>query len=171
MHVPLIMTLLGSDQTGIVSSISEILEEHQSSWSESQVSHLAGKVAGLIKISVPENQIKDLTAALDNFLSDELQITLETAPPETSTQASKTIQVELLCQDRLGIIHDVTEVLTKLNVNIEELDTQLKEASMAGGMLFSAELTLGLPENVDADEVEDRLEEMSDQFMIDINLS
>jgi len=38
-------------------------------------------------------------------------------------------------------------------------------------MLFCAELTLGLPEGVDADAVEDALEEMSDQLMIDINLS
>ena len=42
---------------------------------------------------------------------------------------------------------------------------------MAGGMLFQAELTLGLPKGVDVEEVEDRLEEMSDQFMIDINLN
>ncbi len=112
-----------------------------------------------------------MTIALDEFQSDELKITIETAQKELGHKTTKTLNIELLCQDRIGIVHDVTERLAKLNVNIEELDSHLKEASMAGGMLFSAELTLGLPEDVDADAVEDCLEEMSDQFMIDINLS
>lgn len=171
MYVSLIITVLGSDQTGIVSSISEILEAHQSSWSESRISHLAGKVAGILQVSVPDTRIESLTIALDEFQSDELKITIETAQKELGHKTTKTLNIELLCQDRIGIVHDVTERLAKLNVNIEELDSQLKEASMAGGMLFSAELTLGLPEDVDADAVEDCLEEMSDQFMIDINLS
>ena len=171
MHLSLIITILGKDRTGIVSSISEILEQHQSSWSESRISHLAGKIAGILQVSVPDNRVEELTVALDDFQSDDLKITIETAATELKTTATKTIHVELLCQDRIGIVHDVTERLAKLNVNIEELDSHLKEASMAGGMLFSAELTLGLPDNVDADAVEDCLEEMSDQFMIDINLS
>ena len=42
---------------------------------------------------------------------------------------------------------------------------------MSGGMLFSAELTLGLPEDITAEAVEDSLEEMSDQLMIDVKLN
>lgn len=171
MYVSILITVLGKDHTGIVSSISEILENHQSSWSESRISHLSGKLAGILLVSVPEAQIDNLTKALEQFQNDELKINVETAQQEQTPKAAKTLDVELLCQDRIGIVHDVTEVLAKLNVNIEELDTHLEEASMAGGMLFRAELTLGLPENVDADAVEDCLEEMSDQFMIDINLS
>ncbi len=171
MFVPIIITILGSDQTGIISSLSEIFEAHQSSWSESRISHLAGKVAGILLVSVPDTRIEDLTIALNEFQKDDLKITIETTKSELIPKASKTINVELLCQDRIGIIHDVTERLAKLNVNIEELDSHVKEASMAGGMLFTAELTLGLPVDVDADAVEDCLEEMSDQFMIDINLS
>ena len=171
MYVPLIITFLGSDQTGVVSSISKILEAHQSSWSESRISHLAGKLAGILLVSVPDTHIEDLTIALNEFQRDDLKITVETTKTELIPKAAKTINVELLCKDRIGIIHDVTERLAKLNVNIEELDSHVNEASMAGGMLFKAELTLGLPVGVDADAVEDCLEEMSDQFMIDINLS
>ena len=71
MHVSQIITLLGSDQTGIVSSIAEILEEHQSSWSESSISHLSGKLAGIIQISVPKNRLEDLTSALEKFGRDD----------------------------------------------------------------------------------------------------
>ena len=171
MHVSLIITILGSDKPGLVSSISEVLETHKANWSESRMAHLAGKFAGILQISVDETNIEALTVALDDLQTDTLRIRIETAQESQYTHTTKTLNIEILCQDRIGIINDVTEVLAKLNVNIEELDSTVKEASMSGGMLFSAELTLGLPDNVTADEVEDCLEEMSDQFMIDINLS
>lgn len=171
MHAQIIITILGNDQSGLVSRISEVLEEHQSNWSESRMAHLAGKFAGILQASIPENNIEALRSDLDKLQANNLNIQLETAPTTTKSTPTKTLNVEILCQDRIGIINDVTEILAKLNVNIEELDSTVKEASMAGGLLFNAELKLGLPDGVDADAVEDCLEELSDQLMIDINLS
>ena len=130
MHVALIITILGPDKTGIVSSLSEIFEAHKGNWSESRISHLAGKIAGILLVSVPEANIDDLTIALKEFQTDDLKITIDTAKNELIPKADKTINVELLCQDRIGIIHDVTERLAKLNVNIEELNSHINEASV-----------------------------------------
>jgi len=171
MNVPIIITILGNDQPGLVSKISEILEVHQSNWSESRMAHLAGKFAGILEANIPTNNIEALKTDLDRLQVDGLKILLETAQVSNKPVPTKTLNIEILCQDRIGIINDVTEVLAKLNVNIEELESTVKEASMAGGLLFSAKLKLGLPENIDADAVEDCLEELSDQLMIDINLS
>lgn len=171
MQVSLIITILGADEPGLVKSISEVLEAHTASWSESRMSHLAGKFAGILQVSVAETNIEKLTIALDGLQTNDLKILLETAQTNSKPAPTRTLNIEILCQDRIGIINDVTEVLTNLNVNIEELDSTVKEASMAGGMLFCAELTLGLPDGVNAETVEDCLEEMSDQLMIDIKLS
>ena len=81
------------------------------------------------------------------------------------------LSLDLLGQDRPGIIQDITEQLAHLNVNIEELESQIKEASMSGGVLFSAQLKLSLPKSLSPEEVQDSLESMSDQFMVDINFS
>lgn len=171
MQISLIITILGTDKPGLVSSISEALEAHGGSWSESRMAHLAGKFAGILQVSTTDSSIEALRTALDQLQTDDLKILIETTQKPHKPTSSKTLNVEILCQDRIGIINDVTEVLTKLNVNIEELDSTVKEASMSGGMLFCAKLSLGLPEGVNADAVEDALEEMSDQLMIDINLS
>ena len=112
-----------------------------------------------------------MSTDLNKLETNELKIQIETADATSKPTATKTLDIEILCQDRIGIINDVTEVLAKLNVNIEELESTVKEASMAGGLIFSAELRLGLPGDVNANDVEDCLEELSDQLMIDINLS
>ena len=81
------------------------------------------------------------------------------------------LSLEILGQDRPGIIFDITQKLATLNVNIEELESEVRPASMSGGSLFNAKLTLGLPEGLSSEEVQDLLESMSDQFMVDIDVT
>ena len=171
MQASLIITILGNDEPGLVNSLSEALEIHNASWSESRMAHLAGKFAGILQVSLPKDNINALTDDLGKLQTNNLRILIETANLTEKPLTTKTLDVEILCQDRIGIINDVTEVLAKLKVNIEELDSTVKEASMAGGMLFCADLKLGLPDDVNADAVEDCLAEVSDQLMIDIKLS
>jgi len=170
MQTSLVITILGPDQPGLVKSLSEKLNQFNGNWTESRMSHLAGKFAGILQISVPTDQVDELTTALQALQSDGLQISIEKVDQAKSTP-SKVLSLELLGQDRPGIIRDITEQLAHLSVNIEELESQVKEASMSGGTLFCAQLKLGLPEGVTSDAVQDSLESMSDQFMVDINFS
>lgn len=171
MQVSLIITILGPDQPGLVQSLSKTLNQFKGSWTESRMSHLGGKFTGILQVSVPAEQVDQLTNALQELQSDSLQIQIEKSNQTQTTTPAKTLSLELLGQDRPGIIHDITEQLAHLNVNIEELESEIKEASMSGGTLFCALLKLSLPENVSAEAVQDALESMSDQFMVDINFS
>ena len=170
MRVSLIITILGPDKPGLVESLSETLSKFGGSWTESRMAHLAGKFAGLLQISFPAENVEPLTKAICKLETDNFKIHVEKADGEVSKPV-KILKLELLGQDRPGIIYDITQQLAKLEVNIEELESHIREASMSGEILFCAELTLGLPANVTSDEVQDALEEMSDQFMIDVNFS
>lgn len=171
MQVSLVVTILGPDQPGLVKSLSETLNQFQGSWTESRMSHLAGKFAGLLHISVPESQVDQLKTALHNLETDSFKILVEKTHSDQKTTSAQTLSLELLGQDRPGIIHDVTQQLAALNVNIEELESEVKEASMSGGTLFQANLTLGLPDDITPETVQETLESMSDQFMVDLIFS
>lgn len=171
MQVSLVITILGPDQPGLVKSLSEILHKYQGNWTESRMSHLAGKFAGLLHVLVPEDQIDSLTTALQKLETESFKILVEKTSTEDTTAPTQTLSLELLGQDRPGIIHDITQQLAKLNVNIEELESEIKEASMSGGMLFQAKLELGLPDDISPVEVQEVLESMSDQFMVDLVFS
>lgn len=171
MQVSLVITILGPDQPGLVKSLSETLNKFQGNWTESRMSHLAGKFAGLLHISVPTDKVEQLTDALHALETETFKILIEKTSPEVIPEPTQTLSLELLGQDRPGIIYDVTQQLAGLNVNIEELESEVKEASMSGGTLFHAKLKLGLPADVTPDTVQDVLESMSDQFMVDLNFS
>ncbi|KAG1663479.1 hypothetical protein GQR58_020418 [Nymphon striatum] len=159
MQVSLIITILGPDKPGLVESLSETLTKYGASWSESRMAHLAGKFAGLLQVSLPTENLEPLTKAVRELETDSFKIHLEKADTNIA-KPEKILKLELLGQDRPGIIFDITQQLAKLNVNIEELESHIREASMSGEILFCAELTLGLPENVSSDEVQDSLEEI-----------
>jgi glycine cleavage system regulatory protein len=171
MQTTLVITVLGPDKPGLVKSLSKTLNQFQGSWTESRMAHLAGKFAGILQVSLPVDQIDALTTALNELQSDSLKIQIEKTVEDTVVKPDKILTLGLLGQDRPGIIHDITQQLGTLNVNIEELESHIKEASMSGEILFSAELKLGLPQGVSTEAVQDILEDMSDQFMIDVMFS
>jgi|GEM_PF-6232063 len=42
---------------------------------------------------------------------------------------------------------------------------------MSGGMLFFAALSLSLPQGISAEQVQTKLEDLSDQLMVDLNFA
>jgi glycine cleavage system regulatory protein len=171
MQVSLIITILGPDRPGLVGSLSETLDKFQGSWTESRMSHLAGKFAGILQVSIPHDQVDNLTLALNSLQDKTLKVLVEKSSNNDTEEPTKILCLSVLGQDRPGIIHDITRQLAKLNVNIEELESHIEEASMSGGSLFRTELKLGLPEEISSTAIQDSLEAMSDEFMIDINSS
>ncbi|MEE9333650.1 MAG: ACT domain-containing protein [Granulosicoccaceae bacterium] len=172
MNKTLIITILATDRPGIVRTISEVLVAHNANWVDSRMANLADKFAGLVRISVATDQLhklKDTMQALHDA-DNQLHILMEDADEDGATETKNKLSLELIGADRPGIIDDVTGVLVKLRVNIKELESEQREASMSSEMLFWAKLQLGLPAGVSNDDVQDALESLSDQLMVDINI-
>lgn len=169
MHSTLILTVLGPDHPGLVQSLSEVLNQQQGNWTESRMVHLGGQFAGLLQVSLPRERVANLKAALDVLQDNGLKVLI--AETSEITGAKETLKIEVLGLDRPGIIRDITTQLASLKVNIEELFSEQRPAPMSGGMLFFASLHLSLPEGISAEQVQAKLEELSDQLMVDLNFA
>jgi len=170
MNTTLVITVLATDRPGIVKTLSKTLVAHDGTWLDSRMMNLADKFAGLLHISVPENQLAKLISELQvlHDTDNQLQILMEEANEVVATPESH-LSLELLGADRPGIVDDITEVLARLKVNINNLETEQRTASMSSEVLFYANLELGLPDSVSDEDVQDALEALSDQLMVDID--
>ena len=56
MQISFVLTVLSDDQPGLVRTLSDVINEYAGSWTDSRMIHLEGKFAGLLKISVAEDQ-------------------------------------------------------------------------------------------------------------------
>ena len=165
-----ILTLVGTDRPGLVSQISDQLAAHGGSWTESRLAHLAGQFTGIVVADVPSGAVDVLRQALSALGDADLSVVLHRPTPAPPVQDAPLV-LTLVCQDRPGIIRDITRVLAAAQVNIEELTTDVLSGSFSGEAMFRAEARLRLPAGGDAQFLRRELEKLGNELMVDIELT
>jgi glycine cleavage system regulatory protein len=163
-----VLTVLGDDRPGLVSALSASITAHGASWERSQLAQLAGKFAGIVVVRVPDDRHDALVAALAAL--DGLQVTTERSDQVVAGETSFFV-LELLGDDRPGIVAEISSALAEAGVSIEELTTDVREAPHAGGMLFEARALLDVPAGATQDDVQAVLEGLADELMVELRLS
>jgi glycine cleavage system regulatory protein len=166
----LVLTVLGEDRPGLVESLSQVVATHGGNWLESRMARLAGKFAGILRASVPETNAAALTNALRELESQGLRMMLEWSTSDESPRGYRHLKLDLIGNDRVGIIHDISQALAWRGINIDELNTEYTSAPMSGGLLFKATAQLRVPLDVAVAEFQENLEKLAHDLMVDITL-
>ncbi|MGI9623079.1 MAG: glycine cleavage system protein R [Acidimicrobiales bacterium] len=168
----LVLTAIGNDQSGLVNALARVIADNGGSWDESRMGQLAGKFAGIVQVSVPDTRADELITALQP-LSEQglLDITVTRAEDAEPEAGERQLALNLVGQDRPGIIEEISQTLADLNVTIKELETSTANAPMAGGMLFEASALLGVPAGVADDQLKSVLEQLANELMVDLDLT
>lgn len=170
MTTSLIVTVLANDRPGLVESVSETIVAHGGEWVDSRMASLAGKFAGILQITVPDDRADDLVRALQTDKRGEFSIVVERAQTDTARAAARTLALDLVGQDRPGIVHKISQVLARLGINVEELETSAFDASMSGERMFRVKARLGIPNDTTIAELREALEAQANELMVDIEL-
>ena len=169
MGTSLVVTVIGNDRPGIVERLSEVVLAAGANWEESRMARLAGKFAGILRISVASAHADALASALRALTSDGLTVVVESSA-EGQAETFRTVRLELVGNDHPGIIRDISKVLAQHQVNIEELETSVSGAPMTGEQLFRAAVQLRLPAAVTTEWLRGRLEALAGELMVDVTL-
>ena len=164
------LTCIGDDRPGLVSALSAPINAHGASWERSQMARLAGKFAGILMVAVPDDQAEALVADLTALKDIGLLVALEQTDTPAE-HASVRLNLELLGADHPGIVAEISGALAAQGIGIEELSTDVREAPMAGGMLFEASAVLEAPPATSMQELRTMLEAVADELMVEIRLS
>ncbi len=167
----LVLTFVSHDKPGLVNAISEKIAAAGGSWLESRLARLAGEFAGIVLISVPDANAPGLTAALHSLEEAGLRITVARTAPVDPAPSYRTLELELLGQDRPGIVRDVTHALSQLGANIEEFSSSIESAPFTGETMFRAAARLRVPGGVATEEVRKILERLAEEMMVDLATS
>ncbi|GAA5018032.1 glycine cleavage system regulatory protein [Terrabacter aeriphilus] len=170
----LVLTVIGDDRAGLVSALADVVTAHDGNWEDSQLAELAGKFAGIVVVGVPDARVDALTAALRE-LDGLLEVTthpgadVEAAAGGVADDASaQRLTVDLLGNDRPGIVREVSSVLSRHELSIETMTTGTREAPMAGGLLFEAHVVVRVPADSDTAGLRADLERLATELLVDI---
>lgn len=168
MNTPIVLTVIADDQPGIIKAVSEVLDKHRGNWTQSSMSSLAGQFAGILLVSVPDEHVDACVEELRGLTSAGLRVITRVSSAAGGDGKTHEYVLNLVGNDRKGIVHDVTTILARHNVNVNNLETLVESASMGGGELFKASAQLIVPSSADIDALESELEELANELMVDI---
>ncbi len=169
MQRSLVMTAIGPDRPGLVDSIAGLVTGHGGNWLESRMSRLGGQFAGILRVEVPEAQVAPLTAALKGLQTQGLTVVVHPDRPEPAPSPARLSTIEIVGQDRPGIVRQISHALAGYGVNVEELHTECASAAMSGEMLFKARAKLGIPASCNVGELRRKLEKIAEDLIVDIS--
>ncbi len=163
----LILTVVGPDRPGLVRALAQSVAAHGGSWLESRMARLAGHFAGIVRVEAPDSLLQDLRT-LEN---EGLRIIVQAAstPEAAAAPTGERLTVEVVGNDRPGIVRDVARVLAEHGVNIEELTTGVVSGSFSGETLFRATALVHAPNAASVAAIRSGLEFLGNEMMVDIH--
>lgn len=173
MQTHLIMTVLGNDRPGLVNSLAETIASHRGNWLESRMARLDGQFAGIIRVSCPSDGV-------DALLRELQTPSVHGVPPLSVTvvrdhvgvqTARRVIGVDVVGQDRPGIVRELTAAIASVGANIEELTTGLESAPMSGAPMFRAVGTVSIPIEADPADLVLAIEGLGGDLTADVDLT
>ena len=167
----LVMTIIGQDRPGLVDSVAALVAEHGGNWLESRMSRLGGHFAGILRVEVPGENEPALVAALKKLESRGLTMVVHPDQPTPPAAPARQSVLEIVGQDRPGIVREISHALASFGVNVEELETECASAAMSGETLFKARARLSIPESCDTAQVRQQLEKIAADLIVEISLA
>lgn len=165
----LVLTVIGEDRPGLVEALAALIGEFDGSWDESRMARLAGHFAGVVQIHLPEDRAAALVAALPSLTDRGLSVSVVDSDWSMATVDHRdSFRLELVGQDRPGIIREISAALAELGVSVQDLRTVVESAPMSGEALFRAQAELAPPAGVGRDQVRASLERLADDMMVDM---
>ena len=171
MQQALVMTVIGQDRPGLVDSLAALVADHGGNWLESRMSRLGGHFAGILRVEVPSEKQVPLAAALRALEAHGLTVVVHSGHSQPPSPNARLNLLEIVGQDRPGIVRQISHALASFGINVEELETECASAAMSGETLFKARARLSIPQSCDTAQVRQRLEKIAEDLIVEISLA
>ena len=165
------MTVIGADRPGLVQMMAARVADHGGNWLESRMCRLGGQFAGILRVEVSPERRDALVNALHTLEVDGLRVIIHAEGATEAPSTGSLVTIELVGNDRPGILRSISGVFASHGVNVEELTSERVSAPMDGGMLFTAKATVLVPAGVKLAALRTDLEKIASDLMVDLKLA
>jgi len=163
----IILSVIGPDKSGIVSDVSKFVKSCSGNIEKSRMIRLEDYFTIMVQINIQKDEIKNLEQNLTNYSNYTFSIhDLESTDNNNNEDVHI---VHLNGIDNEGIVYKITNELAKLNINIEELETNLDNAPMSGLSLFSLKAKIS-HSKLNLEALEKSMDKLAAELDVNINI-
>ncbi len=168
MRSKLIISANGPDKKGIVSEMSSIIGKHNANIETSKMIRLEKEFAMLILIDIQHEKIKMLTEALNQI--DDLSVSLIKTKTNQNILYENKFHLYINGADNEGIVYAFSKFLSEININIDEVNTKIKNAPMSATPLFMMDLVIGSKSKINKKELDDKLNSIAEKLGVEVTI-
>lgn len=168
----MVLTVIARDRPGLIKALSETISLHAGNWIDSSMARLGGEFAGILRISVPDENVIGLETELGGLGEAGIWVTIrrDDANGDLARTKGRHMRIVLTGVDHPGIVHEVSAALASLDVSIDELHSRIFSGSMSGEAMFEANADVVLPVGLDEDHLRDTLEDLANDLVVELHL-
>lgn len=169
-----ILTAFSKDRPGIVADISEVIYENGCNLEDSTMTNMLDEFAIILLFAGKGEHLEDQLVKDCRRLEREKGITAFIRPVESAGKEkqeqylTKTIDVEGI--DQTGIVFKISRFLADNRINIEKLTSRKIASPGAGTIHYFMEITVQLPENIPAADLEEGLSRVGEELNLEISV-
>jgi glycine cleavage system transcriptional repressor len=168
----LILTAVGPDQVGLVEKISQFIVQHGCNIEDSKMAVFCGEFAVIILTTGESGTLVKVANAYHELeIQTGLTISIKTPSNRKATESFLPYRLTASCMDHPGIVHKVSQVLSRHGVNIESMETKTYAAPVSGTPIFRLEAVVSIPSKTNINALRERFTEIQREENIDIELS
>lgn len=171
MRKSFVYSLLGSDRTGLVDQVTDVLRRNQANLEDSRMAILGEEFAMMILCSVAEEKTATLEADM-RAASEKLNLLFQCKPTNSRKMGQHLVplQVEVKGMDNEGIVNDVVRHLLEQGISVESLDSQVVNAPYSGVPLFEMRIRVQAPTSVSLASLRKQMQTVADKLNVDIEV-
>ncbi len=166
MNSVFIVSFIGKASPTTIKQLAAITHENGGKWLISKVNFIEEQVAAVIKVELP----KQNETLVKEAFSAHPELVVQFVDTDLTANKSDTIhQLRVDSNDRAGIVNEITHVLDNQGISILDMDCQRVFIAGGGGVsssLFTANLAIKLPGEVDIEDVANELESLSEDTRV-----
>ena len=171
MQRALVMTVIGPDRPGLIDSVAAVVTVNGGNWLESRMSRLGGQFAGILRVEIPAEKEQALVTALNLLDTRGLKVVVAPDPASGQSGQKQLATLDIVGQDRPGIISHISHALASFGVNVEELHSECASGAMSGETIFTARARLSLPSSCNVLELRRTLEKIAGDLIVDLSFA
>ncbi len=170
MSTSLVLTICAHDRPGIMSRVSNTVSENGCNWLESRMARLAGQFAGVVRVECDSDTSATLISRLQALSEEGISVQVHDEGDLSNYPYTRCLKVDIFGNDRPSIVSQLTQAISGVGANIEELSTTIESAAMSGHPIFHATGTVCLPDSIAEETLITAVEDLSDDLNVEISV-
>jgi glycine cleavage system transcriptional repressor len=164
----IVLSAIGTDRTGVVQDITEVILSCGGNIEESRMATLGSEFAMLMLVSGNWHTLTRLQNGLDKLSQgDDLTVAIRKTGVKEAKQTRMPYAVDVVSLDQQGIVFNLANFFASRDVEIADVATRRYSAAHTGAPMFAVQMAINVPSTFPISQLRDEFLELSDKLNLD----